>query len=154
MATGTASLATASAPVRYNHAGTTSIRVKGVFSGHTLSDQILLAKLPLGALVTHLNGIFGTGNADSVIKLGWKGSQSGQASDETDFGTHTSSSTDATTNFALDTEDLGPVLVTFTDTSGLPFAYLFATCSVGSFSDTFTLDIALQFHMAHNEFAF
>ena len=151
MATATSSLATAGAPVKINHAGDTAVRVKFVGSSNTLSDQILLAKLPNGALVTMLTGIFGTGNADSVIKLGWKGARTGTASDETAFGTHTASSTDATTNFALDTEDLGAVHLSFTDSVGSNFAYLFATCSVGTFSDTYTLDISFHYHVDHNE---
>ena len=151
MATVTASLATAGAPVKMNHAGTTTVHVKLNTSGNTLSDIMLLAKIPQRALVTDVRGTLGTSNADTVIKLGWKGAVAGTASNETAFGTHTASGTDVVTNFAMTTEDLGPVLVTFTDSTGSNFAYLFATASVGTFSDTVCLDVTMEFTMDHNE---
>jgi len=151
MATVTASLGTAGAPVKMNHAGTTTVHVKLNTAGNTLSDIMLLAKIPNGALVTDVRGTLGTSNADTVIKLGWKGGIAGTASAETAFGTHTASGTDVVTNFTMVSEDLGPVLVSFTDTVGSNFAYLFATASVGSFSDTVCLDVTMEYTMDQNE---
>ena len=151
MATVTASLATSGAPVKQNHAGTTSVHVKLNTSGNTLSDIMLLAKIPNRALVTDVRGTLGTSNADTVIKLGWRGDPSGTASNETAFGTHTASGTDVVTNFTMVGEDLGPVLVSFTDSIGSGFAFLFATASAGTFSDTVCLDVTMEYTMDHNE---
>lgn len=145
MATQTSSLATAGAPVKMNYAGATTLHVHIDASAQTLSDQVLLAKLPNRALVTALRGVFGSSNTASVIKLGWKG-QVG-ASSEAAFGTHTA----AEGNFALVTDNIGGVLISFTDSIGNNFAYVFATCSVGSFSDTWSLDLTIDYTVDHNE---
>ena len=72
MATVTSALATARVSAKRLHAGANVVRVLYVGSANTLSDIILLAKIPNGALVTSMDGTFGTGNADSVMKVGWK----------------------------------------------------------------------------------
>ena len=149
MATATSSLATAGAPVKENPTGTTTVHVKADFSALTLSDILLLAKLPQRALVTQISGIIGTSNADSVIKLGWKAPNAGNGS-ETAFGTHTASAT-AVTAFDMNSELVQPVLISFTDSIGQAYAQLYATCSVGSFSDTFSIDIVVEYTMDHNE---
>lgn len=148
MATFTSTLATAGVSAKRVHAGANVVRVKYVGAAATLSDIILLAKIPNGAVVNTMNGIFGTGNVDSVIKVGWK---SLGTTSETAFGTHTSSTTDATTNWTLTGEDLGPVHISFTDSLGSDFAMLYATASVGSFTNTFTIDITFSYHVDHNE---
>ncbi|KKK78728.1 hypothetical protein LCGC14_2840650 [marine sediment metagenome] len=150
MTTQTSSLATAGAPVKENPTGTTTLHIHANFSAQTLSDIALLAKLPQGAVVTHLTGMFGTSNVDSVIKLGWKAPNS-STDNETAFGTHTSSTTDAVTLIDMDVEEIVPVLITFTDSIGQAFAQVYATCSVGSFTDTWSLDLVLQYTMDHNE---
>lgn len=151
MATFTSSLATGGAPVKADHAGNQGFRVKTAVSAATLSDIILLGKIPNGAIVTNVQGVIGTSNTDSVIKLGWKGKNNTGAGSETAFGTHTASSTDAVTNFTLTGEDIGGVHISFTDSIGSDYAVLYATCSVGSFTDTFSLDIAVTYHLDHQE---
>ena len=150
MATSTSSLATAGAPMKQNHVGTTTVHIHYHGSAMTLSDIALLCKLPQRALVTDITGQFGTSNADSVIKLGWKAPNS-STSNETAFGTHTSSSTDAVTLIDFAGEEELPELITFTDSIGLAYAQLYATCSVGSFSDTWSLNLVVQYTMDHNE---
>ena len=150
MATITSSLATAGAVAQETHTGTITRHIHIDAFAQTLSDITLLAKLPQGALVTHLTGQFGTSNVDSVIKLGWKAPNS-STDNETAFGTHTSSTTDAVTLIDLDVEEIGSVLISFTDSIGQAFAQLYATCSEGTFSDTWSLDLVLQYTMNHNE---
>jgi hypothetical protein len=150
MATQTSSLATAGAPIKVNPTGTTTLHIHFHGSAQTLSDIALLAKLPQRALVTDISGQFGTSNVDSVIKLGWKAPNS-STNNETAFGTHTSSTTDAVTLIDFAGEEELPELITFTDSIGQPFAQLFATCSVGSFSDTWSLNLVVQYTMDHNE---
>lgn len=151
MTTQTTSLATAGAPMKVNHTGTTVIHIHGDFSAQTLSDLVLLAKLPQRALITDLRGFFGTSNTDSVIKLGWKAPNS-STDNETAFGTHTSSATDAVTLIDLQVEEIVPgILISFTDSIGQAYAQLYATCSVGSFTDTWSLDLVLTYTMDHNE---
>lgn len=151
MATSTSSLATAGAPIKQSHIGTTTLHVHMDNFAQTLSDLVLLAKLPQRALVTNVRGSFGTtSNADSVIKLGWRAPNSSTTS-ETAFGTHTSSSTDAVTLIDFYPDDgPGGVLISFTDSIGLAYAQVFATCSVGSFTDTWSLDLEIQYTMDHN----
>lgn len=150
MATLTSSLATAGASAQETHTGVVERRIHIDAFAQTLSDITLLAKLPQGALVTHLTGMFGTSNVDSVIKLGWKAPNS-STDNETAFGTHTSSTTDAVTLIDMDVEEITPVLISFTDSIGQAFAQLYATCSVGSFTDTWSLDLVIRYHMNHNE---
>jgi hypothetical protein len=150
MATVTSSLATAGAPMKQNHIGTTSFRVHIDVSATTLSDIVLLAKLPQRALVTDISGQFGTSNVDSVIKLGWKAPNS-STTNETAFGTHTSSTTDAVTLIDFANEEVVPTLISFTDSIGQAYAQLYATCSVGSFTDTWSLDLVVQYTMDHGE---
>lgn len=151
MATFTSSMATVGAPVHRNHAGTQTLFVHLDVAAATLSDIILLAKIPNGALVTDVRGTIGTSNTDSAIKLGWKGYFNTAAGSETAFGTHTASTTDAVTNFAMATEDLAAVHISFTDSIGSDFAMLYATCSTGSFSDTFSLNIVVEYHLDHQQ---
>ena len=150
MATTTSSLATAGAPVKMNHAGTTTVHIHANFSGNTLSDIALLCKLPQRALVTDITGQFGTSNVDSVIKLGWKAPNS-STDNETAFGTHTSSTTDAVTLIDFAAEEELPELISFTDSIGMAYAQLYATCSVGSFTDTWSLNLVVQYTMDHGE---
>ena len=148
MATVTASLATSRVSPKRLHAGANVVRVKYTGSANTLSDIVLLAKVPNGAIITDMNGVFFSSNVDSVIKVGWSGADSGSA---TAFGTHTASTTDATTNWTLTGEDLGPVHISFTDSTGSAAGMIYATCSAGTFSDSFSLDITFTYHMDHNE---
>lgn len=149
MTTFTSSLATAGAQAKRLHSGSQTVRVRyNSGTGATLSDIILLCKLPNGAMVTDVQGTFGTGSTDSVLKLGWVGSDSGSA---TAFGTHTSSSTDGLTNFNITGEDIAPVHISFTDSTGSGVAYLYGTCSAGSFSASFSIDISVTYHLDHNE---
>lgn len=150
MATVTSSLATAGAPMKQNHVGTTTLHVHINVSATTLSDIVLLAKLPQRALVTDISGQFGTSNVDSVIKLGWKAPNS-STDNEAAFGTHTSSTTDAVTLIDFAGEEELPELISFTDSIGLAYAQLYATCSVGSFTDTWSLNLVVQYTMDHNE---
>lgn len=150
MATTTSSLATAGAPVKMNPTGTTTVHIHANFSGNTLSDIALLCKLPQRALVTDITGQFGTSNVDSVIKLGWKAPNS-STNNETAFGTHTSSTTDAVTLIDFAAEEELPELISFTDSIGQAYAQLYATCSVGSFTDTWSLNLVVQYTMDHNE---
>ena len=151
MATGTSTLATARAPVKEQHTGTMTVHIGYVGSANTLSDIIYLAKLPQRALVTMVDGIFGSGsNVDSVIKLGWDAPNAGNGS-ATAFGTHTSSTTDAVTIFDMNLEEISPVLISFTDSIGQAFARLFLTCSAGSFTDTWSIDLTVQYTMDHGE---
>lgn len=151
MTTFTSSLATAGAPVKRNSAGQNAVRVAMAVVGATLSDILLLAKVPNGALITEMKGVIGSGNTDSVIKLGWRRHSDGGGGSETAFGTHTVSSTDAVSNFINTTDDIGAVHISFTDTLGSDYAEIFATCSTGSFTDTFSMDVALAYHLDHNE---
>jgi acyl-CoA synthetase (NDP forming) len=150
MATVTSSLATAGAPMKALHSGLNTIRVHIDVSATTLSDIVLLAKLPQRALVTDISGQFGTSNVDSAIKLGWKAPNS-STDNETAFGTHTSSTTDAVTLIDFANEELNPTLISFTDSIGLAYAVLYATCSTGSFTDTWSLDLVIQYTMDHGE---
>jgi hypothetical protein len=150
MATVTSSLATAGAPMKQNHVGTITQRVHIDVSATTLSDIVLLAKLPQRALVMDISGQFGTSNVDSAIKLGWKAPNS-STDNETAFGTHTSSTTDAVTLIDFANEELSPTLISFTDSTGLAYAVLYATCSTGSFTDTWSLDLVIQYTMDHGE---
>lgn len=150
MATSTSSLATAGAPVKMNHVGTNTVHIHYHGSAMTLSDIALLCKLPQRALVTDITGQFGTSNVDSVIKLGWKAPNAGNGS-ETAFGTHTSSTTDAVTLIDFAAEEVVPTLITFTDSIGQAYAQLYATCSVGSFTDTWSLNLVVQYTLDHNE---
>ena len=150
MATLTSSLATAGAPMKQNHVGTTTLHIHANMAAQTLSDITLLAKLPQRALVTDIFGQFGTSNVDSVIKLGWKAPNS-STDNETAFGTHTSSTTDAVTLIDFATEEVNPVLISFTDSIGQAYAQLYATCSVGSFTDTWSLNLVVQYTMDHGE---
>ncbi len=150
MATQTSSLATAGAPIRENPTGTTTIRVHATFSAQTLSDIVLLAKLPQRALITDISGQFGTSNTDSVIKLGWKAPNS-STDNETAFGTHTSSATDAVTLIDFAGEEELAELITFTDSIGQAYAFIYATCSVGSFTDSWSLNLVIQYTMDHGE---
>ncbi len=151
MTTFTSSLSTPGAPVKRLHAAPVTIRVAMNMSAGTVSDIILLAKVPNGALIMALEGIIGTSNTDSAIKLGWKGKSNTGAGSETAFGTHTASSTDAVTVFDLNTDEIGPVHISFTDSTGSDYAVIYATASTGSFTDTFSLDIMLTYTMNHNE---
>ena len=150
MTTITSTLAAATAPMKQNHIGTTTLHVHVDAFAQTLSDIVLLAKLPQRALVTDISGQFGTSNVDSVIKLGWKAPNS-STDNETAFGTHTSSTTDAVTLIDFANEELSPTLISFTDSIGQAYAQLYATCSVGSFTDTWSLDLVIQFTMDHPE---
>ena len=144
----TSSLGAATAPMKRNHIGTTTLHIHANMSAQTLSDITILAKLPQGALVTDISGQFGTSNVDSVIKLGWRAPNS-STDNETAFGTHTSSTTDAVTLIDFANEELNPTLISFTDSIGQAYAQLYATCSVGSFTDTWSLNLVLQYTMDH-----
>lgn len=151
MATFTTSLAQAGVQPKYNHTGVNASRVAYNLSAATLSDIVLIAKVPNGALITGVKGYFGTSNTDSVIKLGWKRASDGGGGSETAFGTYTSSSTANPTEVDMSVKLIGSVHISFTDTLGSDFAYIYATCSVGTFSDTTSIDLTLTYHFDHRE---
>lgn len=152
MATFTSSLATAGAPVKSQYAGPTKVAVKMVQGGGTLSDIYLLAKVPNGALITAFYGTGSVGgNADAAMKFGWKAQAT---TSEAAFGTHSFSATTDPGKFDMLDDNISRVLVSFSDSTGDNFAWIYATASTGTFSDSISLEVNLEFILDHNEFAF
>lgn len=151
--TWTSSMAQANIQPKYDAVGVQSVHVQYNLAAATLSDIVWLAKVPNGALITSVKGFIGTSNTDSVIKLGWyrASDKAGSGASETAFGTWTSTATLATTELDISAKFLGAVAISFTDSLGSDFAYIYATCSVGSFTDTFSFDLTVTYHMDHRE---
>lgn len=149
----TASTAQSGIQPKYDATGAQQVHVAYASAGHTLSDEILLCKIPNGALVTQVKGYIGTSNVDSVIKLGWKRASdgAGAGASETAFGTWTASSTTVNTEVDLATKFIAAVAISFTDTIGSDYAMVYVTNSVGSFTDTFSLDLTITYYNDHKE---
>ncbi len=149
MATFTGSGASSPAVAKSVYSGETVLRIGDKFSGVTPSDILLLATIPNGAIVTDLYGRADIGgNADLVLKLGWRGQGS---VNETAFGTHTFSSTTSPGAFDIQDDVIGAQKVSFSDSTGEQNAFLFATVSSGSGSDTVSLNFVLRYHVDHKE---
>ena len=149
MATFTSSLAGAAPVAKVQYAGPSTTSVSMVQGGGTLSDIYLLAKVPNGALITRVYGTGSVGgNADAVIKLGWKAQAT---TSETAFGTHTFSATTDPGKFDMLDDNISRVHVSFSDSTGEQLATIFATASSGTFSDTVSLAVNIEFHVDHNE---
>lgn len=149
----TSSMAQSGIQPKYDATGVQNVHVAYQSAGHTLSDIIWLAKVPNGALVTMVKGYIGTSNTDSVIKLGWYRASDGAGSgaSETAFGTWTASNTSVNQEVDMSAKFIAAVAISFTDTIGSDYAIIYATNSVGSFTDTFSLDLTITYNMDHRE---
>lgn len=133
----TATAATATAIARYNATGVVERTVKYTYVGGTLSDIILLMKIPDRAVVMQAYGTVSSAEAAVVFKLGITGSEAA-------LGTHTASAS-ATTAFDSIVDAIEPVQLSLTDAAEPHVGYLYATTSVGSWSTTVSLAVTIRY---------
>ena len=135
IATYTSSIAVGGAQANAPHTGVQSVDVKYVGSANTLSDIVLLAKIPDQARIVDFYGNLNSAEALNVIKIGVTGN-------ETALGTHTLSAS-AQTTFDMRSEIISPFNVSLTDAVEPHTAFVFATPSAGSFTTTWTLELTV-----------
>lgn len=139
-ATYTASQATAGAPVTLHHEAETVKRVRWERAGLSVSDEILIAKIPNGVFV-EVYGVGGSQASDIVFKLGLK------SATETALGTHTLSSTTNPVRFWTLDDNIAPQFVSLSDDAPQQFTYLYAIASSGSWTQTVSLDFTIRYRL-------
>lgn len=137
IATYTASLAAANAPMLYRETGMQARYIQFVGSANTLSDIVLLMPLPDQTRILDFYGTIKSGEALNIIKLGVTGA-------ETALGTFTAS---ASVTQAFNARTLGyrPQVMSLSDDVDPQRGYLYATLSAGSFTTSWTLDLTVYF---------
>lgn len=130
-ATYTATPAALTAPVKYRETGVQARTVKYVGSANTVSDIILLMKLPDRTKIVDFYGDINSAETAATFKIGITGN-------ETALGTFTLSA-----GLEARQGTFTPVTLSLTDGVEPHYGYLYATCSAGSFTTTFTLELTV-----------
>lgn len=127
----------ANPPMRLHHAAQNWVHGSYVASGRTLSDIILLAKIPNGVSVVdyYIKGT--SGETASIFKLGIKGTGT-----ETTFGTGTFS-TGATVTYRPMTGI--PFSVSLSDTDAQAGCDIYMTVSSGSWTTSVSFDFGFAY---------
>lgn len=131
----TATAAARQAPAVYNATGVQSTTVQYTGSGNTLSDIVLLAKLPDQTRIIDWYARLNSSEALATVKLGFTGN-------ETALGTLTTSGSAET---MFDARSLGyqPATMSLSDGQTPHYGYLYATLSAGSFTTSWELDVTI-----------
>ena len=140
MSTLTSTAATSTASVRYQEAGVVERHVRLVTGDVTLSDIILMVKIPDQATIT---AVYGSGNSPEALssfKMGITGNGT-----ETTFASLISLSVGAVVAFDSRDELAVPFKLSMTDNAVPHHGFIYLTPSTGTWTTSHTIDLVVRY---------